>query len=186
MAKKTVSKTYTYSDGDTGRSAKPGCMALTLTFGEGDDAPKIVVDASKFSDEVRHCATYHGLSQKIGDSYASLKDDDSRYEAASAMVEHLMTGVWVAEGEGAGPRITLLVEAIMRAAKVAGKKADEAAIAAKCSDKETGKAYREGALKNAQVAAQYEQIKAERAAERAAKKAEAAKQAADKGLGDLL
>ena len=114
----------------------------------------------------------HGLSQKLGDSYASAKGDVSAaFEAASKVMEQLKSGVWKAgreggDGEGAG-RVTELAQAVARFKNVEVEKAI-AALAA--LPKEKLKEFRAVPAIKAIIA----QIRLEKANAELAKSSEAA------------
>lgn len=200
MAKRVMvaKKVYHYADGETGRSFKPGCTALDFQFLDsmGEKVvDTITVKPSDFPDNVQEAAGWHGLAQKIGDSYAGRKDaDQSAFEMASEMVEALKEGTWVAEGESAGPRTTLVLSALANVV-AATKKIDLAKLETdKPEDFKTlmdglhksiaTKEQKAAALKDARIKAEYERLKAEAAAERARMAAEAAAKGA--GEDDFL
>lgn len=116
------------------------------------------------ADIVRQLAM-HGLSQKVGDSYSSVKGDvQAAFEAAKKTIEQLSSGEWrvaKAAGEGSG-RVGELAEAIARLKNVDVKKA--AAAVANASE-DMVKAWRA----NASIKAAIAEIRAEKAAARAAK-----------------
>lgn len=156
-------KIHIDADGKESRSAVAGETEFRMLFAGGD---MIVVRRSDFSNEVWDAAGWHGVAQKLGDSYAGQKESgDDPFENASAMVEQLRAGTWVTESKATGPRIGLLVEAIMAVKANAGLEADQAEIAERCKDKE----YVKGAKARDDVNAEYQRIVAKRAAERAAK-----------------
>lgn len=169
MAEAKAKKSYFLVDGTEVRSATPDAVRLTFAFANGD---KLDVDPSKLNDEVRKCAMFHGLAQKIGDSYAGSKTPDEASEEASALWERLEAGEWIAEREAAGPRISLILAAIVRARADAGKPFTDAEVAERTERLKTDKPYRESVMANAAVKAAYATIQAERAAEKA-KKAQA-------------
>jgi hypothetical protein len=165
MSEKKATKKYVNAAGEETRSAHEGATALVFTFANGD---VLSVDASKLPQPVQVAAMWHGLAQKIGDAYASAKSAEDAADAATALYERLEAGDWVAEREAAGPRISLILQAIVRTLEKAGKPLDEAGVAARAEKLKTDKAYREQAMANPQVAAEYAAIQAERAAQRAA------------------
>lgn len=177
---KGVSKKVHFDvDGNPGRSATPGETKFQMLFATGDI---LEIKPKDLSPEMWIAAGWHGLAQKLGDSYSNQKESgDDPYESASAMLEQIVNGNWVAEKKATGPRIGLLVEAIVAALTKAGKTPDEKAIAEKCKDK----AYVAGAKANAAVDAEYQRIAAERAADRAKKATEKAKGADAKALDEL-
>lgn len=159
-------KTYVQADGTEGRSATPEAQAVKFNFADGGEP--VVISPNDLPRNIQVCAMFHGISQKLGDSYAG--SDDPR-ESFDAMLERLKAGEWVTTAKAEGPRVSLLVEAISNALRKAGKPVDEARIRERVKDK-TG---RDRALANPVIAAEYEAIRAARAQEKAAKAAAAAK-----------
>lgn len=168
MAEAKAKKSYFLKDGTEVRSASPEAVRLQFSFANGD---KLDVDPTKLNDGVRYCAMLHGLAQKIGDSYAGAKTPDEASEEASSLFERLEAGEWIAERESAGPRISLILQAICKVKADTGTPFTDAEMAERAERLKTDKAYREGAMANKLVAAAYSAIQAQRAAERAAKAA---------------
>lgn len=171
MARTQVCKrVYAYGEGE-GRSAKPDTKSLTFAFTDGST---VAIKLDDFPKDVLTCAMWHGLNQKLGDSFAGAKGDPSKAEESFMEVfEALKTGTWVAEGESAGPRVSQLAQAILAAKQAAGDtKVTIEDITAKCQDAD----YRKKAATVPQVKAELEAIKAKAAQERAKKAAAEAKQ----------
>lgn len=166
MAEAKAKKSYYLQDGTEVRSATPEAVRLQFTFANGD---RLDVDPSKLSEQVRYCAMFHGLAQKIGDSYAGSKTPDEASEEAMSLYERLESGEWIAERESAGPRISLILAAVVKARADAGKPFSASEQTERAERLKTDKAYRESVMANAAVKAAYATIQAERAAERAAK-----------------
>lgn len=171
MAEAKAKKSYFLQDGTEVRSATPEAVRLSFAFANGD---KLDCDPSKLSESVRYCAMFHGLAQKIGDSYAGSKTADEASEEASSLWERLEAGEWIAERESAGPRISLILAAIVKARADAGKPFTDVEVTERTEKLKTDKTYRESAMANPAVKAAYAAIQAERAAERAKKAAEEA------------
>ena len=171
-------KSYLYSDGESGRHAKPGTEVLVFKFADGETYE---VRGSDLPPAIMEAAAYHGLSQKLGDSYAGAKGNiaDAR-DAFETVLERLTNGDWVTVGEGPGTRPSMVADAVKAALEELGETVDEDRYAG-IMEKVKGKDGREGALKNALVTKHYERIKAERAAEKAAKAAKNA-EGADEDL----
>lgn len=184
--KKFCIKVYVNTDGKETRHANPEVDRLEFRFTNGN------VLAVKLKDIGKGCAkgaAWHGIAQKIGDSYNKVETADEAEENAEAMLERLNSDEWVKAGEGAGPKTGVLVQAIENACVKSGSwevdkngvtVPDEARTEAnrvKVSDK----AGREGAMENASIKAEYKQLQAESAAKRAQ---DAAKKA--KGTTDTL
>lgn len=195
-------KSFVNADGETSRSAKPDTTALRFEFlnppKDGEDARTVAsvlnVTLDNIPDNVRHCAMFYGLSQKLGDSYsgaakmAEALDMVGQYESAIAKVivtdtlDDFANGVWVEERESASGtgNVTILLEAITKAFADAGKEAP-ADLKAKLADAD----YRKKARELPAVAAHVRAIELERAQARAKAAKAAAKQAGDAGLEGL-
>jgi hypothetical protein len=120
-----------------------------------------------------HYLACHGLSQKIGDSYAGCGGVvATAIDWAAATIETLYGGDWSEQREGGGvDRPTRVVKAVMRLLTALGKTFDETALLEKYKSKEA----RDKAMARADVKAHYDDIAVEEAQERAAKsKAKAA------------
>lgn len=168
MAEAKARKSYFLKDGTEVRSATSEAVRLQFTFANGD---KLDVDPTRLSESVRYCAMFHGLAQKIGDSYAGSKTPDEASEEASSLFERLEAGEWIAERESAGPRISLILAAVVKARADAGKPFTDVEQAERGERLKTDKAYRDSVMANGAVKAAYAAIQAQRAAERAAKAA---------------
>lgn len=123
-------------------------------------------------DIVRHLAL-HGLSQKLGDSYAGEKDVEVAKAKAKKVAERLQAGEWKAVREGSGGgRITDLAQAL---ARVTGKELAECVSVITDMDKEQKKALRQ----HPQIQVALKEIAAERAKAKAA-------EAGEVDLGSLI
>lgn len=164
-------KVYVDKDGTETRSATPDAVELQFQFANGN------THAVKLTDhpaEILFCLTFFGVSEKYGNSYAGAKGDaGDAEEKFLSMQEQLRGGTWVEKAE-AGPRPSLIADAIIAALLSAGQKVDDAR-AAGVREKVKDKAIRDGALKDPVIKAEYESIKATRAANRAKEAAKAAK-----------
>ena len=121
------------------------------------------------TEDVIKCLILHGASQKIGDSFAGVKEVSDCIERVETVIENLKEGKWIDRAEGA-VRTTVLAEALTRLLPDKYATAEAAAAAVKEWDDEK----RKGASEVPQVKAEMEKIKAERAAERAQKAAKKA------------
>lgn len=166
-AKKVYLETPDAKEGK--RSYFDGATILQFQFANGEI---VSVNPMDFSAEVRTAAMFHGLSQKLGDAYASSKDADEAWEKFEALRERIAGGEWIAEGESAGPRISLVVKAIVAAKAKAGVTTTEAEVAAKYA--QLSKEQQKTVLEDPRIKAEYEALRAAAAAARAAKAAEAA------------
>ena len=151
------------------KHAAPDVTELNMVFTSGDT---LRVALGDLPESIVSAAAWHGISQKIGDAFASAKGDaGAAFESASALLEVLASGDWVQKGESAGPAPTMILEAIIRGIEATGEVVDDArrvGIVEKLKDKAT----RKGALENPAIAAHYETIRAERAQAKAADAAE--------------
>ena len=162
-----ATKSFIGKDGDETRHATRDSRQVKFTFSDGSE---IVVGPEEIDKSLVRACTLYGMAQKIGDAYSGAGKEDNPVEAAKeragTVLDNLKNGVWVTAREGGGgPRVSMLVEAVVAAAEAAGKTGvDPAKVKEKLKDDKT----RKGAMQNPAVVAQYERIKAERAAARAA------------------
>ncbi len=156
-------KVYVSKNGTETRSATPDAVELQFQFANGNTHN---VKLSDHNPEILSCLTFFGVSEKYGNSYAGAKGDaGDAEEKFLSMQEQLKGGTWVEKAE-AGPRPSLIADAIIAALTNAGEKVDDAR-AASVREKVKDKATRDGALKDPVIKAEYEAIKASRAIERA-------------------
>jgi hypothetical protein len=139
--------------------------AGVLTFTAADGSVQ-TLEVSKLSEEIRLQAMFHGLSQKIGDSYAgagSESDPESfAKECVRDTIEQLYNGAWRAAGGGGGSRVSILVQAF---AAVSGQSLeDAAAYIENLSDEE-----KKDLQKKAKVRVAIQKIKLERETAKLAK-----------------
>jgi hypothetical protein len=129
---------------------------VTITFAD-KGATKLACELSKLSPEVVQWLAVHGLSQKVGDAYASSGGDVKQaLESAKEVWDNLTKGILVARSSGGG----LFVEALARIKKLTVEQAGE--MIAKLDEERIEK------LKaNTQVKAMMTVIRGERAAVRA-------------------
>lgn len=164
-------KVYVNEAGEETRSATVESIGLQFRFANGNTH---VVQTSDHPGDIMRCLEWFGISEKYGNAYAGSKGDaDAAEELFLSMQEQLQSGTWVEKAE-AGPRPSLIADAIIAALNSAGQEVDEkraASVREKVKDKST----REGALKDPVIKAEYEAIKAKRAAERAKAAAKLAK-----------
>lgn len=165
MAKEAkAKKVYLDGEGNESRSAKPGVEVLRFEFANGNS---YAVQLGDFPEAVLRSATWHGLAQKMGDEYSGAKSPDEAEEAFLNVRERLMAGDWVTERQAAGPRISLVLEAVMTAYQEAGKPLDAAAIEERREGLKDA-AVRKAALEHPAINAVYLRLQAERAAKKAA------------------
>ncbi len=164
-------KVYVAKDGTETRSATPDAVELQFQFQNGNTHSVKLTD---HPGDILSCLTFFGISEKYGNAYAGAKGDaGDAEEKFLSMQEQLRGGTWVEKAE-AGPRPSLIADAIIAALTAAGEKVDDAR-AASVREKVKDKATRDGALKDPVIKAEYEAIKAARAALRAKEAAKVAK-----------
>ncbi len=177
--KKFCTKVYVDKDGGESRHANPNVERLELRFTNGNTV------TARLKEIGKGCAVasaWHGMAQKIGDSYNKAETPEDAQESAETMLERLVGDEWVKPGEGAGPKTGVLVQAIVNAiAASEGPDTIDTDRLQAIRDKVSDKDGREGAMANAAILAEYKQLQAESAAKRAA---DAAKKA--KGTTDTL
>jgi len=168
---KISSFAYVNNAGDVSKQVKPDSIGLTVSFANGT---KDRINIDELSSEILACATLQGLAIKLQRSFASAKGDvEKAVEAFETVKDNLLNGIWAEKGEGSGPRVSILAEAVEAVLTEAGQTVDadrRASIIEKLKDEAT----REKTKKDPKVNAHYERIKAARAAEKAAKAQEAA------------
>jgi len=129
---------------------KPDAVEITFT-----DGRSVYVDLDELPDGIRLELLAHGLSQKLGDSYASAKGNiDFAYAECSGVAEALMKGEWNRRGAGVGG---LLAQAI---ANLTGKVLADVMTALADMDGDVKTALK----KRKDIKAEMAKISAERAA----------------------
>lgn len=151
-------------------------QTVTFTFLDPEGNPSgdpIVAKLSDLSETIRTQLALHGLSQKLGDSYAGAESLEAARGSVTGTLQQLVNGTWTQRSSGGGSKTSDLAEAVAQLKNAPVE--DVAAKLAQLSDEDV-KAIRA----NAKVKAIMAEIKAKRAAE----KARAAKKDA-KDAGDL-
>jgi len=100
-------------------SKKVEGTTVTIEFATGQT---LTANAADLPDEMKRNLIVHGLSQKLGDSYAGA-DEKEAFDCANRVLEGLMKGEWSTRGEGGGGRASMFLEAL---AAVLGLSLDEA------------------------------------------------------------
>ena len=171
--KKFCKKVYVNGKGEESRNADIDVDRLEFRFFNPDGSinsdQTIVVKLKSIGKRCAQAAAWHGVAQKLGDSYNKAQTATEAHEETQAMLERLVSDEWVKAGERAGPRIGLLVQAVSNALVNMGETVDEerqAAIKKKLSSKEG----RQNAMANPAINAEFLKIKtaAAIAAEKAA------------------
>ena len=166
MAKKNeiAKKSYVDNAGEEKRSANVDAISVRFKFSDGTVSDIVPAD---LPENIISCATLHGLSQKLGDSYAGADNVSDARESFDTMLERLTGGEWITEKKAGGPRTSILVDAIAELLLESGKSVDDEKRKA-IADKVKTKEGRESAMANPAIAARYEKKRADRAAEKAA------------------
>jgi len=121
---------------------------LEIAFGNGEVKE---FDSASLPEEIRKNLMLHGLSQKLGDSYAGVKGNFAEALAnVAAVFDSLKNGDWSTAGDEARPRLAELAAAIARIKSVAIEKAT--AAVEKATD-EQRKSWRGNAEVKAAIAA---------------------------------
>ena len=84
---------------------------LTITFEDGN---VLTTDLNNIPAEIQSRLAMHGLSQKLGDSYAGAETEEA-FGKASGVAEDLLAGNWSTRVAASGPRSTQLAEALAAA-----------------------------------------------------------------------
>ena len=169
--KAIAKKRYIDGEGEQSAHASVNTKELQFQFANGET---VVVSLDMIGAGCQTAATFHGLAQKIGDTYNKAETVDDAHSDCLAMLERLGGDEWIKPGEGPGPRVNLLVDAIVAAIEADGGEVNDerkTAIRTKVSEADG----RKGALANPAIASQYEAIRAKRAAEKAKEAATKAK-----------
>lgn len=105
------------------KKAKKEINGTNLIISFANDK-QLVVAFAELPDDIKTQLAMHGLSQKVGDSYASAETVEDAVSAATRVAEDLKAGNWSVRRAGEGsPRTTLLAEAL---ARLAGRSIEEA------------------------------------------------------------
>lgn len=135
---------------------------ITIKFLETQE--ELSVDINDIPAEVISRLAMHGLSQKLGDSYAGA-DGSECFARANGVAGDLKDGNWSTRVAASGPRTTQLAEAL---AAATGKTLEEAAAKLETLDEDEKKGLRA----HPQIKVELAKIKATKAQE-AAEKAQA-------------
>ena len=129
---------------------------VEFQFGNGKT---LEIDSGAIPEETKKQLMLHGISQKVGDSFAGVKGNYAEgVQNAQDTIDQLLAGVWKSDREGdAKPRLAELAEAIARIKSVDLEKATKAVEAA---DEKMRKEWRS----NLQVKSMIATLRAEKAA----------------------
>lgn len=146
-------------------TSEPNGRTLTRKFAE-------------YGDAIRNCAMAFGFVTVLGNTIGK---KDSNFDDLLARDEVFMTGEWAEAGES-GPRISILAQAIVKAAKGAGKELDIEKVTEKL--KSMDDAARKSMKDDPAIAAAFAEIQLEAAKERAKTAKAALKDAGGSSLLD--
>lgn len=132
---------------------------IDFTFAHG---AVITIDLADLPESIVTQFVLHGISQKVGDSYAGCKTPEEAHEKAAALVERVKAGDWkTVRASGGSKRSSMLLEAMVLAT---GQSEDECRTVLDGMDEDQQKALKDHPAIKAQMAV----IRAKRAAEKAA------------------
>ena len=126
------------------------------------DGQVLAVNVDDLSDEMKLNLILHGISQKVGDSYAGAEDCEAAHKKAEDLIKRLLANDWKTVRAAGGSKTTMLCEALEMAT---GRAHDECVALLSEMDDDQKAALQQ----NDQVAAQMAVIRARRAAEKAEK-----------------
>jgi hypothetical protein len=181
MATKQKIATYTFLTAAGEESRYPTAETERLRIAlENGDQPRIIVEAevAKVGADVQKACVAYTLKKRMQDAFAKHETPQDAAEMAEAMRDRMYENEWLARGEAAGPRTSLLYEAVCAALAEAKMDVNEDHVRAMIK----GKEGRKNTLANPVVNAHYERIKSEKALA----KAKAAKAAAKDAKSDLV
>jgi len=115
------------------------------------------LDMKDVPEDTQRLLSFHGASQKVGDSFAGVKGNYGEgITNAQQVIDLLKQGEWSAEREGGGPRLAELAEAISR---IKGVDLEKVKAAVEAATPEERSAWRS----NAGVKAEVAKLRAEKA-----------------------
>lgn len=162
------------------KDVREDSSGVDFAFSTGD---VLQVNITELPESIVTKLILHGISQKVGDSYAGAETAEDAQKAATEMIDRLYEGDWkTVRSTGASKTKTVLVDALMRALEKSFEDVTEL-LEYKSTDERTALG------KHPQIAPFVEQIKLERAQAKLDKAKEAATQPVDENapsLGDLL
>lgn len=181
MPKKVYIMSEPAADATDAEKAAFVSAPIGLKF-EFEDKTEMSVDFSKLSQDIKIRAMFHGISQKVGDSYAgAAKAEEGALayakRAVSETLAQLYAGDWRSASEG-GPKAPSDLAVAM--ARVSGKTPEACQAFVGTLTDEEKKTWR----KKAKIAAALATIAAEKAKARAEKLAKAAENTAPSGTSD--
>lgn len=139
-----------------------------ITFDFADEGVEnLSAKITDLNEDIVGRLAMHGLSAKMGDSYAGVDTVGEAREKANGVWEDLVAGNWTTRVAGAGgPRVTQLAEALVSVAGARGKELTlEQAVEAlgKMPDDQKKALRKSGEIKKAIAAIKIEKLQAEQA-----------------------
>jgi hypothetical protein len=183
MAERSKKATIEYRN-DGGGTSKRVDAAFPIVVFKFDGAGEVKLDTREVTQELAVVASIRGLTEKIRDTFAGSESAADAAEEAASMIEVLLAGDWYTERASAGPRPTVVAEAVIRALREAGKAIDEATeatVRSMFTGKGTEQA-RKDAMADPAIYKHVVAIRAEREAERLAEMQKAGKPSILAGL----
>jgi hypothetical protein len=183
MAERSKKATIEYRDNAGGKSKRvdPAFPIVAFVF---DGAGTATFDTREVTDEIRSIAAIRGMTEKVRDTFAGSESAADAAEEAASMIEVLLAGDWYTERASAGPRPTVVAEAVLRAVRESGKTVTpefEATVRSMFTGKGTEQA-RKDAMEDPAIYKHVVAIRAEREAERLAEMQAAGKPSILAGL----
>jgi hypothetical protein len=125
MAERSKKATIEYRNdaGGVNKRVDPAFPIVAFVF---DGAGVASFDTREVTDEIRSIAAIRGLTEKVRDTFAGSESAADAAEEAASMIEVLLAGEWYTERTSAGPRPTVVAEAVIRALRESGKAIDAA------------------------------------------------------------
>lgn len=88
---------------------------VTIEFGDNGAAGSVKCVIEDLDEAIQAQGLAHGISQKLGDSYAGLDTPEEAFAACQGVLEQLLAGNWrTGGGGGGGPRVSQLAAALAR------------------------------------------------------------------------
>lgn len=171
--KKVSRASYKFADAEGNKSRSPTEDTTTLIAYWKDDVTT-EYSLTDLPPAMRACCAPHGLKQKLGDNVPSGAAPAEARESWDETYALLLEGVWSQKGEGRGTSPSMAAEAIRNCAIAQGHEISDEKFAEICGRMANSEA-RTAALKNLDIGAEYEKLRAAKAAERAKAAAKKAK-----------
>jgi hypothetical protein len=105
------------------KTANVEAGTVGFEFATTPNPTQLLADISKLPAAIVKRLALHGLSQKIGDSYAGASDAKEAAQFANETLADLLKGNWATRQASTGPKVSLLAEAVARVQKIPVEKA---------------------------------------------------------------